>query len=75
MDSLATANTLGLGGGGGGSGGVAASADRSVGSVESLVKQRYERLQAIYDRVTGGKDREGSLRDWGDEDSESDDED
>jgi hypothetical protein len=27
------------------------SLDRSVGSVESLVKARYERLQAMYDRV------------------------
>jgi len=39
--------------------------------VESLVKQRYDRLQTLYDRVTGGK--EGRLRGWGDSDSSEDD--
>lgn len=45
------------------------SIDRSVSSVQSLVQQRYERLQAMYDRVTGGKDRMS----WRDSESEGED--
>ena len=41
------------------------SLDRSVGSVESLVKARYERLQAMYDRVV-----QPTKEDFSDDDSD-----